>query len=347
MFLILWPLALWMLSSWREGKDEYTRWIALFLIAGGGGSYFYLIQSELVPRLPDTGIWEPSLSFFVKATVVLAMYGYYHLIPYFFLMSGIAMNMREQNVRRAAAGLAVIPILSLLLQMPSHPHELDIEALRLWAVPYLILGCMLYVMGWVREGRPDHRKNRLRLGVIFVPIVAWVMVKEFLYTDWVGLLPTGVVLDNPGWTITGNPVELWLLLLLLIYGIRYGILGIRVRIERHRMDSSMRTMAYGTTLLNHSIKNEVSKVNFLLERLETQAEAGKLDAIQESAKQIRSVTRQLQHMSDKMKEQSGDIVLKEEQVVVAELIKEAYLRAAPKRLVKQVLAGEESTAEES
>lgn len=46
---------------------------------------------------------------------------------------------------------------------------------------------------------------------------------------------------------------------------KHGILGIRVRFERHMMDNAMNAVTSGTSLLNHTIKNEILKINYCLD----------------------------------------------------------------------------------
>ncbi|MEO2203156.1 hypothetical protein ABGV42_05370 [Paenibacillus pabuli] len=52
-------------------------------------------------------------------------------------------------------------------------------------------------------------------------------------------------------------VVLGLVLGILYFTLRYGFLGIKLRIERERLNSSMRALTLGVPILNHSIKADV------------------------------------------------------------------------------------------
>jgi signal transduction histidine kinase len=53
----------------------------------------------------------------------------------------------------------------------------------------------------------------------------------------------------------------------LYFAIRYGILGVQIRVEKERRDTTMKAVVSGTALLNHTIKNEIAKIDFLVSQL--------------------------------------------------------------------------------
>jgi two-component system sporulation sensor kinase B len=56
-----------------------------------------------------------------------------------------------------------------------------------------------------------------------------------------------------------------------IFGTKYGVLGVRLKFERQRLDSTMRAMTSGTSILNHTIKNEIGKIHMLADRIKYKA----------------------------------------------------------------------------
>ena len=40
----------------------------------------------------------------------------------------------------------------------------------------------------------------------------------------------------------------------------YGVLGVRLRFERDPLDRTMQAVSSGTSMLNHTIKNEIGKI---------------------------------------------------------------------------------------
>ncbi len=41
---------------------------------------------------------------------------------------------------------------------------------------------------------------------------------------------------------------------------RYGVMGVRVKFEKYRLDSTIKAITSGTSIMNHSIKNEIIKI---------------------------------------------------------------------------------------
>ena len=52
---------------------------------------------------------------------------------------------------------------------------------------------------------------------------------------------------------------------------KYGFLGIRLLIERRKLDSTLRAITSGTAILNHAIKNDVGKMRLFLEKMQQHA----------------------------------------------------------------------------
>jgi signal transduction histidine kinase len=246
---------------------------------------------------------------------------FYDILPYFFLMSAIALYPMSKKWYTAIALLAAVPSIGFVgSHLLQYPTGIDISILQPWAVLYLGGAPLLYLAAWLKEKDPASRRNLLRLNVVFTPIIIWSLLKDFIYTERITLTADSLVMSNPDWHLKGNPIELWLFLLLLIYSIRSGFLGIKVRIEQQSLDTSMRTISYGTTLINHAIKNDVQKLDYLLEKLEELAQAGKTGDILPITQRMSGITRQLQQMSGEIKEKSQVVTLHEQTVLLSEVL---------------------------
>jgi two-component system sporulation sensor kinase B len=110
-------------------------------------------------------------------------------------------------------------------------------------------------------------------------------------------------------TMEPNIVMLLLVIVLLLYGLKYFLF--RKNVKR-QMDQVMRTLTQGTTILNHSIKNEVQKLRYLSERIKDYVNDNKPEAALQSIDSLFTITDHIHNMVGRIKEKTDDIVLIEE-----------------------------------
>ena len=79
----------------------------------------------------------------------------------------------------------------------------------------------------------------------------------------------------------------------VIFGIKYGVLGVKLKFEKDRLDSTMRAMTSGTVTLNHTIKSQIGKINMLADRIKYIAETNEQTEIN---KHIDAVLESTDHM---------------------------------------------------
>jgi len=110
---------------------------------------------------------------------------------------------------------------------------------------------------------------------------------------------------------------------------RMNMFGFRLRIKQQRYDYSMRTLTQGTTIINHSLKNEIQKMNYLGERIEHYIKQGDQEQALQSMQSYFEVTEHMLHMVSQMKEKSEDILLKESEVRIIDMIEETLRSLEP------------------
>ncbi|WP_173112667.1 sensor histidine kinase [Paenibacillus qinlingensis] len=124
-------------------------------------------------------------------------------------------------------------------------------------------------------------------------------------------------------------VILGLVAIIIFYSVKYGFLGIKLRIERDKLDYSMRALTMGVSILNHSIKNEIQKINYLTEKTEGFIHAGQTEKSLQAIEQIHSVSAHLLSMVGRIKDKAEDILLSESQIEVKKLLAEVILPMQP------------------
>lgn len=315
MFPIIWPLAA--ILYFFNRNDRYIKWISLFLFIGGGGSYFALMHSFIKPYLSSQGILS-SLEFdILSISVVVFMSMFYFLVPYVFLMSSLALVQIETLFLRSI--LLIPSIILFIMEFRTISDGVNLKRLHIWAGIYIIIGCIFYVLSVFKAGPEAAKRNYLRLTIIFIPILLLIFMKDYLFIDRIILSEKGIIFNQKvSWTISSHFIDLWLIILLLFYSIRNGILGIKVRIEKQKLDASMATLSFGTSIINHTIKNEVQKIDYMLERAKVHLLQNDQTETVQSLDKIGYITEHLQQMANTIKAKSEEIELSEREVVLSD-----------------------------
>lgn len=294
----------------------------MFLLIGGGGSYFALMHSVVKPYLITQGIISTLESTLLSFSIVVLMGMFYFLLPYVFLMSSFTLLHRVSILVR---GIFLIPsIIFFVMEVQTISEGIHINRMHLWAGIYIFTGCFLYIYSIFKHGDHDVKRNYLRLAIIFVPIMILIYLKDFLFINKIILANDRIIFQqNINWSINSFYIDFWLLILLFFYGVRYGILGIKLRFEKQRLDANMASMAFGTTIINHTIKNEVQKIEYMLERAKDHVRQKNESETIQSLDKIGVITNHLQGMAHTIKEKSDEVEVVENKINVEEEIANA------------------------
>jgi signal transduction histidine kinase len=163
-----------------------------------------------------------------------------------------------------------------------------------------------------REKRPAIKRQKLLTCIVVVPMTSFALVTNILLEAF-GI--AGVWNYNP-WIIGVQ------FLLFVYIAIRYGFLGVQVRVEKQRRDQTMRAVTSGTLLLNHAIKNEIAKIDLLTNRVKDivpecwGAPREDLDLVLHSTKHVLELSSRIQKKLDIME-------LKESEFWISDCIEQA------------------------
>lgn len=128
--------------------------------------------------------------------------------------------------------------------------------LSVWVVPYVIVSNTLLIYSAWQETRQVVKRQRILTCLIIVPMTSFMLINIML--EAVGV--AGLWIYN-SWIIGLQ------FLLFLYFLMKYGFLGIQLKFEKQRHNSTMKAAASGTALLNHTIKNELAKIDLLVNQL--------------------------------------------------------------------------------
>lgn len=326
MFLSLWSLGLVFLFHRRRSQ----LWIALTLLLGGAASYAFAMHLTIMPVVHGAEWLPETVSRWLYLTTVVAMNIHFYLLPFTFFMGGLWLN--ESMGLRLKQGLSVIGFVGALALLLAHLrfepwNTFEVERFRYWDGIYVVLGCYFYYRAYAREKDVQLRRVRRRI-LLFPVIMIWAYTSDYLGFESLKLGWWSLELESNGMWHGNVIVILGAVSLILFYTVRYGFLGIKLRIERERLDYSIRTLTMGVSILNHTIKNEIQKIDYLAEKCGVLLQSGQTGKAVHTIEQVHGLTRHLLHMVNRIKDKAEDVVLDEGEYEVGSLMDSVIQSAA-------------------
>lgn len=328
LFLSLWTMGIVFLVY--SFKSNF--WIGMTLIIGGMSSFAFSVHLVIMPFLQPYGWLSPFMSTVIFQLSAAAMNIYFYFFPFAACMGGLWIGAVPSDKKRL--------LLTLLLAIPASMlftvHLLrepwstfDVSTFRWWSGFYFLLGYAFYHIAFACEKEYYERRNKKRAAILFSFGTLWAFVSDYL-----GFVSLSMgewkfdLMSNGTWKLNAV-IILGLVAAIIFYTVKYGFLGIKLRIERERLDYSMRALTMGVSILNHSIKNEIQKINYLTEKTQGFIHSGQSEKSLQSIDQIHSVTAHLLDMVGRIKEKADDIVISEGCIRVKELFDAVLLPMQP------------------
>ncbi|TNJ64221.1 HAMP domain-containing histidine kinase [Paenibacillus hemerocallicola] len=313
-FVSLWTLGTIMLV--HNPRNAHVRWFSVFLFVTGFASFSVVLNVLLLPWMRSSASFAPENIEAVRLFTMIAWGIEYHFLPYLHLMCALVFS---RIFRRGALFLfslaAALPIVIYLVAVPPLYPELQLghPLFRILSGVYFAAGISIYWIRYSTEKHPSYRKNSFRTSMALMVCIS------FLYgTDYLGMNYFYIARD--GLQINGNNlwqynflISLVFVALFVFYSMKYGFMGIKLRIERQKLDYSMKNLTKGALILNHTIKNEIQKINYLSSRMRTAAANDDKEVMLHDLESLDRVTGHILGMMNRIKEKTDEIVLHEQE----------------------------------
>jgi signal transduction histidine kinase len=268
-------------------RNETNRWAAFFLTSASIGG---------LPGILDKQGWEAAASWVAFVNLTLTPYG---VLVFSLLYSG---NITLAAVRSLLKIGLLIPIIVMAgLTAFGPPLNMDFRLLLLWTGPYYLTACWLLIVSLWKEQDSVKKRSRFVVTAIIVPTLLAVLV----------LIHVGQVI-SPGFDYF-RYVSLFIvysLVTALIGTFLYGVLGVRLRLEKDPLESSLTAAASGAVLLNHTIKNELGKITISTENLRGTLPVDSV-AAEEHLRIIDNASEHMRNMVGRIHGQLREIMLRE------------------------------------
>ncbi|MGG2196457.1 sensor histidine kinase [Paenibacillus validus] len=314
--IALWTIAAILLII--NPKNEPTRWAALTAFTGGGGGLSRAVTETILPYLDKHQISTPAFDAWLFKLHLAGSFMNHNGLPYCFLMFAISYSgLFRRKVKTILLWTLPVPILVMLWITPFSPDiQLNFQVLFSWCVPYLITGIILLMYSFVIEKNVKRKKSRLFSNLVAFPPILFQIVANYTLKAFFDIQEI--------WRFMPFVITV-LLMSFLLLGIKYGVLGVRLKFEKDRLDGTMRAISYGTNVLNHTIKNEVGKIRIVTDQIRMLASSSHQENIANEATVVLDSTNHMLEMVSRIQSRTQEIVLKEEVNDIKDTLSRALL----------------------
>ncbi len=289
-------------------KEETNRWIGICILVN---AYSFLLTHF---QLSDYMI------------IYVVLYPYTFLL---FCINYTGIYLVSKRLKNRLFGIALIPLAVIYIINIFYPNNDDIfPGLPYWLIPYwtlyFFIGNSLLIYSYISTKSFEIKRDRFLTCILAVPITM---------ADYSNVLYHA---------ITRNTIPNFEFYNVLVFGIlfivvlfKYDILGVSLKLEKSRFNSTMQAMSSGTAFLNHTFKNELQNIWMYIDKIESYNRQLK-PGLQDNLHFIRNSTNHMLAMVSRINEQMQPIVLQEVRTRCIEIIEQSLSLVAPLLQTKNI-----------
>ncbi|HEX3048503.1 MAG TPA: HAMP domain-containing sensor histidine kinase [Bacillota bacterium] len=306
------------LLIFSQVKGKYNYWYSGFIFSESLGVLSAIILENVTPH---TGNFE-----FFKLIARLISALSYRFCPYFLLLLGLSVSrfFNEKTTHRLYF-LLLLPIVisfsfdfifpktGFLTVLPDYSPNFWITVT--WSTVYMLAGNIILLYSYFTEQHPRLKHEKLLVAIITGPSL-YSLILCYIVPLFFGmhlsikydLIPTILVFVT-----------------FMYFAFHFGILGLKITLENQRLDSTVKAVSSGTSLLHHTLKHEFAKIKLCLHNLSVQYQIERDDNIQI----INGSTEHILQMMNRIHEKTREISLVLDSNDIRQVIEEALLQSKP------------------
>lgn len=309
--IALWTIALIMLLS--DPRSVVNRRLSAITFTGGSGALAAVLDGQIIPYIQQTYPNEAAEKLLFMLQACCSLLSYYGL-PYAFLLFACAYRPVRllRRVEPYLPLLLLLPVALCLLFTPGYNavRPISFEIVVWWAVPYILAGTVNVLLR--NPGYALLARRHWIVCMAVLPTVLFCMIMNYILPSF-GYLRMWVY----------NTWFVGLGVMVFFVGLfTYGFMGVRILIDRRRLDSTLRAVTSGTAILNHAIKNDVGKMKLFGEKIKSYAESTNQPELLADAETMLHTSRHIVDMIARVHQRTEDLELHYNIVDMGELITE-------------------------
>jgi signal transduction histidine kinase len=315
--------ALWFIAALLlllDYRSMVMRWMSAVAFTGGCGALAAVFSNNFIPYIDGQFANQAAHNLLYRIQVISSLASYYCL-PYSYAMLALHYNpsVLFGRLRKHLPYLLLLPPIACLLFTPGYNevYPVTFSIVALWAVPYFVGGSLLIASK--KERLPGMQRTHLYTCLALLPPILSLAILSYVLPSF-GYLRMWIY-------------NAWIIAVVVPFFIfvffKYGFLGIRLFIERRKLDSTLRAITSGTAILNHAIKNDVGKMRLFVDKMKRYAEETNQPELLQDLQVIQTASEHIREMIGRVHEQTQDIALQQSIVSVEAMVSDVLLQVKP------------------
>ncbi|KNY30069.1 sensor histidine kinase [Pseudobacteroides cellulosolvens] len=255
-WISLWTLSFIIVKVNDENKE--MKWIASLCFFSGLGALCSILRKQVYPSLN----LNPNIKLPIKYTIFYLHSLSYVLSPYSMSVYSVIsskwlIKKTPFFCRHAKKILLIPPVLMYLIYPVQFRYKAPFFALSLWVVPYCIFSNALLIITFLKERNTVIKRQKLFTCLIITPPTVFDTISNYVMT---------AMGNHLVWKY--NSVTVFVLVsIFIVASAKYGVMGIKIRFEKSKLESTRKSVTSGTALLTHTLKNEITKISICTNNL--------------------------------------------------------------------------------
>lgn len=289
-FVLLWLIAI--LLVYANPKTPWAWWASSCLFLNGFGGVAVIFKDNIIPFVER--FENPKLEYICTigkgiADIFQHYLATYALIGFILLLTNFLDYKLKRRSKVIILLLLSIPSVLMCFLYPLKPEfEPDYEILSAWVVLYTAAADLIMIISIIKEKDSTKKYQKILASVFTIPTSLSIM--------WTSYLSVAMGFHEIWY------LNVWIILFQFVVFIfmaaKYGVLGVRLRVERLNLDETIDTMINGMSMVSHAIKNEASTINLCVDTIRAldQLSPGtdrKLAIIKDSCKNLSDFTQRI------------------------------------------------------
>jgi signal transduction histidine kinase len=172
---------------------------------------------------------------------------------------------------------------------PITPHfNPNYIVLSAWVVFYTLVANIILLISTFKEKNPSKKYQKVLVSILAIPTTFLIMWTSYL----------SVALGYHEVWYLNIWIVLCMFIIFVIFALKYGVLGVRLKVERSNLDDTIDTLINGVSVISHAVKNEASTISLCVDTIRSLDNVSpgtekKLTIIKESCKNLSEFTQKI------------------------------------------------------
>lgn len=298
---LLWGVA--GLIMYMDAKNPKNRWLALTAFTGGLIGLQSLLQDIFLPILLSFTSGNIRIEAFIYNLSTLFWLTSQFYLVFLFMFSLNYVEVKKINIQKNQFKYLTILLIPFVIWYVLITRSIfgDYPEPNPWLVAtlsiiYVSVSNLILIIGFIKEENKRLIEERIALLYMVTPVtIASVVFGDIYYA----------IGDKDAWK---NEITFFIYLFIMFsfFAIRRGFMGIKIRVDKVKMERDSNLLLNNTVFLNHTLKNEIVKIAKSVENINTTNKE-----VEENINTIKASVKHLQAMVDRVNSKTRDFHIRE------------------------------------